>query len=394
MRFSVPFLDLNWQHNLIKKELQLAIAKVIESGRFISGSEVKRLEKKVASLCGTKYAIGVASGTTGLFLTLRGLGIGFGDEVITTPYTFFATVEAISLAGAVPVLVDIDEESFNISPEAIIKFLASCLLKAKTKYPINPKTRALVKAIIPVHLFGQCAAMEPIVQIAQKYNLLIIEDAAQSFGSAQLIHRQWQKAGSIGIAGVFSFYPTKNLGALGSAGMIVTSDEKLACRLKILRDHGQYAENYHKEIGTNSRLDEIQAAVLLLKMRYLKKWNQARKRIWERYSRLLNHCNQVKTPKIMANNQSVFNQYVIRTKNRNRLREYLAKNRIETKIYYPLAIHQQKCYKFLGYKAGDLPVAERAAKQALALPIYPGLSLTKVEFISKKIIDFFITLNA
>jgi hypothetical protein len=229
--------------------------------------------------------------------------------------------------------------------------------------------------------------MKPIVEIGKEYNLWIVEDAAQSFGSSQLINGKWKKAGSFGKAGIFSFYPTKNLGALGDAGMIVTADEKLVTKLKLLIAHGQYQENYHTEIGINSRLDEIQAALLIVKMRWVAKWNKERRKIWELYSKRLNET--VTIPKILDKNKSVFHQYVVRTKNRNALKEYLSKNGIETKIYYPVPHHLQECYKELGYKQGDLPVAEKCAKQALALPIYPGLSSDKIEYICQTIKRFY-----
>ncbi len=384
----VPFVDLSWQHNSIKQELKRAIEKVINKGRFILGSQVQKFEQRVAKYCGTKYGIGVASGTDALYLCLQGLGIGPGDEVITTPYTFFATTEAISLTGANPVFVDIDESTFNIDPDEILKFLQKqCSYSSKLKNPINRRTKASIKAIIPVHLFSQYAEMEPITEIAKKYNLLVIEDAAQSFGSLQFHKGKWKRAGSCGKAGTFSFYPTKNLGALGDGGMIVTSDEKLAARLKLLRIHGQYKDNYHCAIGLNSRLDEIQATVLLVKMKYLKRWNEERKKIWQLYSERLNKL--ILIPRILANNKPVFHQYVIRTKARNALKKYLDKEGIATKIYYPLPHHLQKCYKELGYKEGDLPKAEQCAKQTLALPIYPGLSLNKAELVCDRIRKFF-----
>jgi dTDP-4-amino-4,6-dideoxygalactose transaminase len=384
----IPFVDLSYQHNSIKQELKTAIDKVINKGRFILGAKVQEFEQKVAEYCGTKYAIGVASGTDALYLCLRGLGIGPGDEVITTPYTFFATAEAISLTGAMPVFADIDETTFNINPTEIRTFLENRSRFSKaSKYPINAKTKRVIKAIIPVHLFGQCADMKPIVEIGKKYNLWVVEDSAQSFGSSQLINSEWKRAGSFGKAGIFSFYPTKNFGALGDGGMIVTSDNKLAKELRLLRIHGQYDENYHSEIGVNSRLDEIQATILLVKMKYLTKWNVERKKIWELYSKRLNKL--VIIPKISDNNKSVFHQFVIRTKNRNALKKYLAKNGIETKIYYPLPHHFQKCYKELGYKHGDFPVAEKCAQQVLALPIYPGLNLDEIEYICQKIRRFY-----
>ncbi|MEO0093627.1 MAG: DegT/DnrJ/EryC1/StrS family aminotransferase [candidate division WOR-3 bacterium] len=383
----IPFVDLISQHKLIKKEIEIAIQKVIDSGKFTLGPRVVKLEKKVARYCGTKYAIGVASGTDALILCLEGLGIGLGDEVITTPYTFFATAEAISLTGAVPVFVDIDEQTFNIDPVRIAEFLRkNCYYSVKSKFPINRMTKATVKAIIPVHLFGQCAEMAPIIEIAESYNLFIIEDAAQSFGSCQLLNNRWQKAGSFGKAGIFSFYPTKNLGALGDGGIIVTSDSKLATKLQRLRNHGQYAENYHLDFGWTSRLDEIQAAILLVKMKYLEKWNRARKRIWDFYTQRLNKL--VITPKILANNQPVFSQYVIRTRERDQLKNCLAKNGIETKIYYPLPLHLQQAYKKLHYKHGDFPNAERCAKESLALPIYPGLNIDQIEYICQTIEKF------
>lgn len=384
----IPFVDLSWQHNSIKQELKRAIEKVINKGRFILGSQVQEFEQRVAKYCGAKYGIGVASGTDALYLCLRGLGIEPGDEVITTPYTFFATAEAISLTGASPVFVDIDELTFNIDPAEIIKFLKKqCSFSLKSKYPINRKTKASVKAIIPVHLFGQCAEMGPILEKANLYNLQIIEDAAQSFGSSQLLKGKLKKAGSFGKAGIFSFYPTKNLGALGDGGMIVTSDEKLAAKLKLLRVHGQYAENYHCAIGLNSRLDEIQAAVLIVKLKYQKEWNEQRKKIWQTYTERLKDL--VAIPKIIDKNHSVYHQYVIKTRQRDALCVYLAKNGIATKIYYPLPHHLQKCDKELGYKKGDLPKAEQCAKQTLALPIYPGLSLNKAELVCDRIRKFF-----
>ena len=386
--FSVPFVDLNLKHNSIKKELKAALQEVIASGKFVLGPKVCEFEAKVAKYCGTRFAIGVGSGTDALLLTLRGLEIGPGDEVITTPYTFFATPEAISLTGAVPVFVDIDSQTFNIDPTEIVKFLSRCCyFSVKSKFPVNRMTKAVVKAIIPVHLFGQCAEMAPIIEIADRYNLSVIEDACQSFGSAQLFNNRWQKAGSFGKAGIFSFYPTKNLGALGDGGMIVTSDEKLAIKLKCLRIHGQYEEGYHHGFGLASRLDEIQAAILLVKMKYLRKWNKEREKIWEFYSKQL--AELVVIPKILANNQSIYHQFVIRTKQRDALKEYLAKRGIETKIYYPLPHHLQECYLKLGYKKGNLPIAEQCAQEALALPIYPGLNLTTVEIIVEKIKNFF-----
>lgn len=384
----IPFVDLSYQHNSVKQELKTAIDKVVNKGRFILGAKVQEFEQRVAEYCETKYAIGVASGTDALYLCLRGLGIGPGDEVITTPYTFLATAEAISLTGAVPVFVDIDENTFNINPTEILTFLENgCRFSKASKYPINKKTNRVIKAIIPVHLFGQCADMRQIFNIGNKYNLKVIEDAAQSFGSSQLINGEWKRAGSFGKAGIFSFYPTKNLGALGDGGMIVTSDNELATKLRLLRIHGQYDENYHSEIGINSRLDEIQAAVLLVKMKQLNKWKVERNKIWELYSKLLDEL--VIIPKILANNKSVHHQYVIRTKNRNALKKYLAKKGIETKIYYPLPLHLQECYKGLNYRKGDLPIAECCAKKVLALPIYPGLSLQKVEFVCDTIRKFF-----
>jgi dTDP-4-amino-4,6-dideoxygalactose transaminase len=319
---------------------------------------------------------------------LRGLGIGPGDEVITTPYTFLATAEAISLTGANPVFVDIDETTFNINPTEIRKFLErNCKFSKKSKFPVNTKAKRKIKAIIPVHLFGQCAQMKQILHIGNQYNLKVIEDAAQSLGSSQLINGKWKRSGSFGEAGIFSFYPTKNLGALGDGGMVVTSDKKLAEKIRLLRIHGQYQENYHSEIGINSRLDEIQAAILLVKLKYFKQWNEERKEIWEFYSERLSDI--VTMPKISTNNKSGYHQYVIRTKNRNALKEYLAKKGIETKIYYPLPLHLQECYKELNYRKGNLPIAECFTRESLALPIYPGLSLEKVDLVCENIKEFF-----
>ncbi|HIK36539.1 MAG: DegT/DnrJ/EryC1/StrS family aminotransferase [Geminocystis sp.] len=377
---EIPILDLKPQYQLLKPEIDRAIASVLESTQFILGPEVEALEREVAQYLGVKHAIGVNSGTDALIIALRALKIGKGDEVITSPFSFYATAEAISQVGATPVFADIHPTTFNLDVSNIIP-------------KINEKTRA----IMPVHLYGKPAAMGAIKEIADKYNLFIVEDCAQAFGAVyygdcldcqgscngQLIGKY---VGTIGDVGAFSFYPTKNLGAYGDGGMIVTNSDEIAELARMLRVHGA-RKNYHNEmLGYNSRLDSLQACILRVKLKYIDQWNQQRRKIAETYNQLLANVDSIVLPKITKGH--VFHQYTIRILNdrRDELKDYLAKNGIGTMIYYPRPIDQLPVYK--NYYQPS-PIADKLAKEVLSLPIYPELSRDKVEFVAEKIRDFF-----
>ncbi|MGB8225965.1 MAG: DegT/DnrJ/EryC1/StrS family aminotransferase [Sedimentisphaerales bacterium] len=349
---QVPLLDLKSQYAKIKSDVLASIGEVLDSQICIGGPKVAELEKQVAAASGCKFAVGVSSGTDALLAGLMSLGIGEGDEVITTPFTFFATAGCIVRVGAKPVFVDIDPKTYNINP--------SLIKKAVTK-----KT----KAIMPVHLYGQMANMDPIMDIAKKHNLYVIEDAAQSISSTY----KGKKAGSIGTCGCFSFFPSKNLGGIGDGGMIVTNDEKLAAKMKIMRDHGQNPTYYYNFVGGNFRLDAVQAAALLVKLPHLEEWSAARRKNGEYYNKKFAGTS-VKTPYINPDCVTIYNQYVIRVPSRDELMEHLKRDGIGCAIYYPMPLHLQKCFEYLGYKKGDFPESEEAANEVLALPVYPELT--------------------
>ncbi len=363
----VPLLDLKRQYNRIKDEVNSAIQDVLERQSFILGPFVEEFEKLFASYCNTKHAIGVSSGTEALFLSLKALGIGDGDEVITSPYTFFATVGSICNTGARPVFVDIDPESYNIRPDLIEK----C---------INKNT----KAIIPVHLYGQCADIDPILEIAKKHDIKVIEDAAQSIGSEYKI----RKSGSIGDFGCFSFFPSKNLGGLGDGGMVTCNNDELAELIYMLRIHGGKPKNFYSIIGVNGRLDAIQAAVLAKKLRYIDQWCEERRQRASHYTEKLKDLDIV-TPRTMEHNNHVFHLYVIRAKERDKLMEYLKANNIDCAVHYPVPQHLQKCLAHLGYKEGDMPEAEKAARETLSIPIFPEITDEEQDYVIDTIKDFF-----
>jgi len=349
----IPLLDLQAQYQTIKEEINQAIQNVLESSVYIMGPEMKTFEKEIAAYCGTKEAVAVANGTDALVLTLKAFGIGPGDEVITTPFTFFASAETIAQVGATPVFVDIDPVTLNMD---------LTLLEAK----ITPQT----KAIIAVHIFGQMLDVEKIMEIAARHDLKVIEDAAQAIGAEY----QGKKAGSIGHAATFSFFPTKNLGAYGDGGMIVTNDQDLAAQLRMLRFHGCKIKYYHDEIGYNSRLDELQAAILRVKLRYLDSWNESRREKAKVYDQLLADA-AVQIPGRDPQALPIYHLYVLRTEERKALMERLSDGGVASAVYYPVPLHLQVAFRNLGYKVGDFPVAEKACEQALAIPSYPELSL-------------------
>jgi dTDP-4-amino-4,6-dideoxygalactose transaminase len=360
---KVPFFDLTPQFHSIQEEIKSALDEVFKSQQFILGPKVEALEQAIAQYSQTRYAIGVASGSDALLLSLMALGIGAGDEVIVPPYTFFATAGSVSRLKAIPVFADIDPDTYNVDP-------------SKVEQKITLRT----KAIIPVHLFGQCADMDPLLQIARRKQIFVIEDAAQALGAEYQPHlnANGRRAGQMGDLGCFSFYPTKNLGAFGDAGMVVTNNPDLAEKIRLLRVHGSQPKYFHKWIGINSRLDTIQAAILLVKFRHLEKWTKERQRKAKRYGELfqdlLPSVHGLQLPTIQYKNRHIFHQYVIRVQERDRLRQFLVENGIGTDIYYPLPLHLQECYSFLKYRRGDLPISEKASEESLALPIYPELT--------------------
>jgi len=347
----VPLLDLKAQYNALRDEIRAAIDGVLESQYFILGPEVEALEREVAAYSHCQYGIGVSSGTDALLVALMALGVGSGDEVITTPYTFFATAGAIARLGARPVFVDIDPLTYNIDPAGI-------------EAVITPRTRA----IIPVHLYGQMADMDPIMAIAQQHGLAVIEDAAQAIGAEY----HGRRAGSIGQMGCFSFFPSKNLGGFGDAGMVTTNDPDLAARLRLLRGHGAQPKYYHQLLGGNFRLDAIQAAVLRVKLRHLDTWTAARQQNAARYRELLADA-PLQLPFDAGYGRHIYNQFVIRSERRDALMAHLKAHQIGTEIYYPLPMHLQTCFSDLAYQQGAFPQSEAAAQETLAIPIYPEL---------------------
>lgn len=347
-----------------------AVQRVIDNQQFVLGAEVQQFEAEIASYCQTKFAVGCASGTDALILALAALDIGSGDEVITTPYSFFATVSAIVKAGARPVFADIDARTFNLDAEKL-----EGLVRA------HPR----VKAILPVHLFGACADMDAILDVAGRHGLAVVEDAAQSIGA------EWRgrRAGSMGAIGCFSFFPSKNLGGWGDGGMLTTNDEKLARRLKSLRVHGSEVKYYHDEVGWNSRLDALQAAVLRVKLRRLDGWVASRQANAAAYLELFAQKQvPVKLPQPSANGRHVWNQFTIRSPKRDHLRKHLTSCGIGSEVYYPLPLHLQKCFEFLGVKKGELPVAETVANEALSLPVYPEVGRENIERVVEEIARF------
>ena len=372
---QVPLLDLKAQYSTIKSEIEAAIEEVMESQHFILGPKVEQCEKAIAKYSTCEYAVGVTSGSDALLACLMIENIGPGDEVITTPYTFFATVGAISRLGATPVFVDIDPATYNIDTNQIAGKITS-------------KTRA----IIPVHLYGQMAEMDPIMELAAKHGLIVIEDAAQAIGSEY----KGRRAGSIGDYGCFSFFPSKNLGAAGDAGMIVTKDAQRAEKLKVLRAHGSKPKYHHKVIGGNFRLDAVQAAIVSAKLPHLDAWTAGRQKNAKLYDRLFAEAGlagntggtpRVGLPKVVMN-RHIFNQYVIRIPQRDQLQVYLKGREIGTEVYYPVPMHVQECFAYLGYKIGAFPASEGAAKETLALPIYPELTEAQLRYVVDCIRDF------
>jgi dTDP-4-amino-4,6-dideoxygalactose transaminase len=405
----VPLLDLSAQYRALAEPIREAIDDVMANHRFILGPKGEAFEKAIGSYCKTPHAIGVSSGTDAFLAILMALKIGAGDAVVTTPYTFFATGGCIARVGAKPIFVDIDPATYNISPSALETFLEKkCetvgenILFPKAKrgrqadFPTGDRFLR-VRAIVPVHLFGLCCEMDAIHQISERYQIDVIEDAAQAIGAEYPFGGKTAKAGAMGEAGFFSFYPSKNLGAAGDAGMVICRDDQLAKQMRIFRDQGMDPRYYHGVIGGNFRLDEIQAAILGVKLPHLESWSAARRAAADFYS--VQFARLGLTEKIVLpaepyrnrglTNHHIYHQYVIRTPMRDALREHLARREIETAIYYPLGLHEQKCFACLGYKKRDFPETERAARETLALPIYPEISREAQRYVVDAIAEFF-----
>ena len=384
---QVPLIDLKAQYSAIRDEIEVAISEVCDSQYFVLGPKVEEFERRIAEYSGASRAIGVSSGTDALLVALMALDIGPGDEVVTTPYTFFATAGTIARLGARPLFCDIDGPTFNLDPSAVADLLGTQCERDGADL-VNKRTGGRVRAILPVHLFGQMADMDALLEIARGYRLPVVEDAAQAIG-AEL--GDGRRAGSIGDIGCFSFFPTKNLGAFGDAGMCVSNDPELAERIRKLRVHGGHTKYLHDEVGGNFRLDALQAAVLLVKLNHLDRWTESRQGNAVRYGQLIEAAEIeefVRTPPV-AEGRHIFNQYVIRVQRRDDLRAWLAGQGVSTAIYYPLALHEQACFADLGHAPGDFPNARRAAAETLALPIYPELTGEQIEYVVARIADFY-----
>ncbi len=385
---QVPLLDLKAQYFQIKTEIVETLHEVCETQRFILDDKVRMLEERIGEYSQCRYGIGVSSGTDALLVALMALGVGQGDEVITTPYTFFATGGAIARLGARPLFCDIDPTTYNLSPSSVADLIADqCALRDGLL--INRKTAGVVKVLIPVHLFGQMANMDLIMELASRNGLKVVEDAAQAIGSEYIGGR---RAGSMGDIGCLSFFPSKNLGAFGDGGMCTTNDLTLAERLKILRVHGSKPKYHHAVVGGNFRLDELQAAVLLVKLKYLDQWTARRQENARYYDDGFARAGlgqYISTPQVRAGYRHIYNQYVLRVKRRDELKTYLADARIGTEIYYPIPLHMQKCFDHLGYRPEDCPKSYHAANETLAIPVYPELSEPQKRYIVETIAEFY-----
>jgi dTDP-4-amino-4,6-dideoxygalactose transaminase len=369
---KVPLLDLVAQHRAIEPEVMAAIQRVVASQQFIMGPAVAQLEAAMAGVAGTRHGIACASGTDALLLSLRALDLRPGDEVITCPFTFFATAGAIHNAGGTPVFVDVQPDTLNIDPAAVER-------------AITPRTRA----VVPVHLFGQMADMETLLAVAAPRRLPVIEDACQAIGARRRVQGEWRRAGELGWTGTFSFFPSKNLGGWGDGGLIVTQDDALAERLRRLRLHGGAKQYHHDEIGTNSRLDTLQAAVLLAKLPHLADWSARRRAHAAHYDGALAGLSQVRAPVVDAANEHIFHQYTLRVERRDELQAHLKARGVGTAVYYPVPLHLQPCFAHLGYRAGRLPVSEQAAGEVLSLPVYPELTADQLDHVCGAIREFY-----
>jgi dTDP-4-amino-4,6-dideoxygalactose transaminase len=385
---GVPLLDLRAQYAKIEDKILEAIRAVCEEQRFILGERVKKLEAAVAEYAHCSYGVGVSSGTDALLVALMALGVGRGDEVITSPYTFFATGGSIARVGARPVFCDVDAGTFNMSAD-FLKDLIQHQYERSDGYLVNRETGGVLKAVMPIHLFGQTAEMNSIVDLARHHDLRVIEDAAQALGSED---GDGRRAGGMGDVGCFSFFPSKNLGAFGDGGMCTTNDQALAERIRILRSHGAKPKYHHSMIGGNFRLDELQAAVLLVKFEHLESWTRERQRNAQFYDQELADASlskHVVPPFVRSGGRDIFNQYVIRAERRDALRQALSRANIGTEVYYPVPLHMQACFKYLGYRPEEFPESKRASEETLAIPVYPELTLSQQRYVVSSIKKFY-----
>lgn len=389
---KVPFLDLVTPHRELRAELLAVVEKALQTAGFIGGPMVEEFEREFAAFCGVRHCVGVNSGTDALRFIFLAVGIAPGEIVVTVPHTFIATTEAISQAGAQIAFVDIDAETYTMDPEKLREYLETrCYFDGQQGRLIERASQRAVRAIVPVHLYGQTADMDPIIQLAERYNLLVIEDACQAQGAEYFSKREgtWKRAGSMGIASAFSFYPGKNLGACGEAGAITTNDEGLQARLKMIRDHGQARKYYHDIEGYNGRLDSIQAGWLTVKLRHLESWNESRRTLAHRYHELLGEMGEaIALPREAEWTRGVYHLYVVQVQDREALQAYLADAGIGTGIHYPIPLHLQKAYADRGHKKGDFPVTERVAERIVSLPMFPQLREDQQTAVAEKVIGF------
>jgi len=387
---SIPFLDLVTPHVELEQQLTAVFQRALRTAGFIGGPMVEEFERAFAAFCGTQHAVGVGSGTDAVRFALMAAGVRSGDVVVTVPNTFIATTEAISQASAIPEFVDIDERTYNMDPEKLRQYLETqCAISGDGKL-VSKRSNGPVTAIVPVHLYGQMVDMDPILELAEQYRLIVIEDACQAHGAEYFSrkHNRWFKAGSMGRAAAFSFYPGKNLGACGEAGAVTTNDTAIAARIRMIRDHGQAKKYYHDVEGYNGRLDAIQAGLLSVKLRHLTQWNQLRRAAAERYDQLFADAECVVTPFVPSYSRPIYHLYVIRTADRVGLQEHLSKAGIGTGIHYPIPLHVQKAYENLGYMKGDFPITEKTAPEIMSLPMFPSLGPDQQGKVASNIKDF------
>lgn len=387
---TIPFVDLVAPHVELEGEILQVVRQALRTAGFIGGPMLEEFERAFAGFCGTRYAVGVNSGTDALRFALMAAGVGQGHAVLTVPNTFIATGEAISQAGALPEFVDVDPRTYNMDVQKLAQYLErECMLDGKTGKPVSKRTGRMIAAVVPVHLYGQVADMDGIRAVADRYGLVVIEDACQAHG-AQFYSREENRqtaAGSLGLAGAFSFYPGKNLGACGEAGAVTTNDEELARKIRMIRDHGQGKKYYHDMEGYNGRLDAIQAGILSVKLKHLAKWNEARRNLAQTYNNLFSKLTDaVVIPYEPSWSRAVFHLYVIRVSQREQLQKRLAESGIGTGIHYPIPLHLQAAYRELGYQRGDFPVAEAAAEGILSLPMFPTLRTEQVEQVVNSVV--------
>jgi len=387
---KIPFLDLVTPHLELEEELVSIFRHTLRTAGFIGGPVVEGFEHDFAQFCDVKYCVGVASGTDAVRFALMAAGIQPGDSVITVPNTFIATTEAISQAGALPEFVDIDERTYNLDPEKLREYLEKqCDMDQRTGRPISRRTGRTITAVVPVHLYGQTADMDPILELAEAHNLVVVEDSCQAHGAESFSRREqcWKKAGSMGKAAAFSFYPGKNLGACGEAGAVTTNDPELAHKIRMLRDHGQAEKYYHDLEGYNGRLDAIQAGLLHAKLPHLAQWNAARRQKADTYRELFADAEGIIIPYEPSWSRAVYHLYVIRVEDRTKLQQHLKAADIGTGIHYPIPLHLQNAYRSLGYQKGDLPVTEEVAGEILSLPMYPGLTRREQESVVESVVE-------